>query len=108
MTTQEILLVAGMALITFGIRYPMLVLVGRVQLPPRVIAALRFVPVAVLTAICVPAMLLPKGTWWVGLDNAWLLAGIVTVLVSWRTRNLLLTIVVGMAVFLGLRALLGA
>lgn len=106
MTPAEVLLVGGMALITFIIRYPMLVLVGRMELPAGVIAALKFVPVAVLTAICVPAMFMPRDTLWLGLDNAWLLAGIITVLVSWRTRNLLLTIIVGMVVFLLLRALL--
>ncbi len=107
MTTNELLLVAGMALITFGIRYPMLVLVGRVQLPESVINALKFVPVAVLTAICVPAVLLPKGELWIAPNNPWLLAGIVTILVSWRTKNLLLTIVVGMGSYLLLRVVLG-
>lgn len=106
MTPNEILLVAGMALITFGVRYPMLVLVGRVQLPDSVARALRYVPVAVLTAICIPAMLYPKDNRvWLALDNPWLLAGVITILVSWRTRNLLLTIIVGMAAFLLLRAL---
>ena len=107
MTTNELLLVAGMALITLGIRYPMLVLVGRVQLPESIINALKFVPVAVLTAICVPAVLLPKGELWIAPNNPWLLAGIVTILVSWRTKNLLLTIVVGMGSYLLLRVVLG-
>jgi branched-subunit amino acid transport protein len=105
MTANEALMIAGMALVTFGIRYPMLVLVGRVALPPMVADALRFVPVAVLAAICVPAVLMPRETLWLGLDNAWLVAGVLTVLVSWRTKNLLATIVIGMGVFLLLRVI---
>jgi branched-subunit amino acid transport protein len=107
MTTNEILLILGMALITFGIRYPMLVLVGRVELPHSVINALKFVPVAVLTAICVPGVLYPKGDLWIDPRNAWLIAGVITIVVSWRTKNLLLTILVGMGSYLALRAVLG-
>jgi branched-subunit amino acid transport protein len=51
----------------------------------------------------VPAVLLPEGKLALGWNNAPLVAGIVAVLVSWRTRNLLLTILVGMAVFLAWR-----
>lgn len=105
MTANEALMVVGMALVTFGIRYPMLVLVGRVALPPTVAEALRFVPVAVLTAICVPAVVMPRGSMWLGLDNAWLVAGVLTVLVSWQTKNLLATIVIGMGAFLLLRVI---
>ena len=37
------------------------------------------------------------------LDNAYLVAGVAAALIAWRTRNLLLTIVLGMAIFLGWR-----
>jgi branched-subunit amino acid transport protein len=33
-------------------------------------------------------------------DNAYLIGAIVAIIVSWRTKNLLATIVIGMAVFL--------
>ncbi|MEL6149567.1 MAG: AzlD domain-containing protein, partial [Chloroflexota bacterium] len=51
---EEFWLVLGMTAVTFGVRYPSLALVGRMQLPDSVIRALRYVPVAVLTAIIVP------------------------------------------------------
>lgn len=107
MTPNEILLVAGMALITFLIRYPMLVLVGRVQLPHGFINALKYVPVAVLIAICAPTILLPGGTLALDPRSPYLIGGIVTIVVAWRTRQLLLTILVGMGAFLLWRALLG-
>ena len=47
---NEVLLVAGMALVTFGVRYSVLVLVGRMPLPQPLVRALRFVPPAVLCA----------------------------------------------------------
>ena len=61
MSSFEMLLVAGMFLVTFGVRYPVLALVSRVTLPPAVLGALKFIPPAVLTAIIVPAVLQPQG-----------------------------------------------
>ena len=104
---DEFLLILGMMLVTFGARYPVLALVGRIRLPERVLRALRYVPPAVLTAITIPAMLMPEGEIFLSHTNAYLVAGTATALVSWRTKNLLLTIVVGMGVFLAWRALTG-
>jgi branched-subunit amino acid transport protein len=97
---NEVLLVGGMAAVTLAIRYPVLALVGKIDLPPLMLRALRFVPTAVLTAIIVPNVLIPDGVhfsfrW----DNANLIAAIVAALVSWRTKSLLLTIIAGMASF---------
>jgi len=100
---NELLLIAGMAAVTMATRIPVLVWLSKRKLPEGLFRALRYVPPAVLAAIIVPAVLLPEGMLALGWDNAPLVAGIVAVLVSWRTRNLLLTILVGMAVFLAWR-----
>jgi branched-subunit amino acid transport protein len=55
------------------------------------------VPVAALTAIWVPEVLTPGGKLDLSLGNARLLAGALAVVVAWRTKNILLTIVIGMA-----------
>jgi branched-subunit amino acid transport protein len=105
---NELIMVAGMALVTFLIRYPTMVLVGKIPLPDRVFRALRYVPPAVLAAIIAPSLLMPDGqTLFISPTNSYLVAGIATVLIAWRSKNLLLTIVLGMAVFLILRLLLG-
>lgn len=96
---QEIMLIFGMFVVTFLARYPLLVLVGRIDLPERVFRALRYVPVAVLTAIVVPASLMPQGTINIGLSNSYLYASIAAGLIAWRTQNLLYTIGGGMLVF---------
>jgi branched-subunit amino acid transport protein len=95
---NEFLLIFGMFLVTFGVRYPVLALVGKLKLPEVVLRALRFVPPAVLSAIIVPAVFYPDGEqlMW-GLDNPRLIAAVIAILVAWRLKNLLLTIVVGMA-----------
>lgn len=108
LTMQEVLLIVGMFAVTFSVRYVPIVLVGRIQLSDRVQRALNYVPVAVLTAICAPAIFMPEGTLALSLENAALVGGAASVLIAWRTRNLLLTIVLGMVIYMGWRALMGA
>jgi branched-subunit amino acid transport protein len=97
MTPQEFILITGMALATFACRYPVLALVSLIPLPASLLAAMRFVPPAVLAAIIAPAVLMPNGHIAVSLDNSHLIAGLVAALVAWRSQNLMLTIVVGMS-----------
>ncbi|WP_088891055.1 AzlD domain-containing protein [Leptolyngbya ohadii] len=97
---NEFLLIAGMAGITFSIRYLLLGVGGRIRLSEKVIHLLRYVPPAVLTAIVVPAVLMPTGDeLMLAPNNARLIGAIVAVVVSYRTQNLLLTIGLGMAAF---------
>jgi branched-subunit amino acid transport protein len=70
--------------------------------------ALHYVPSAVLSAIVVPVMLMPEGEGLqLGLDNAYLLAGLAAIGIAAFTRNLLATIVGGMLAFFLLRWVLG-
>jgi len=96
------LLVASMALVTFAIRYVLLAFSGRIQLSPTLVRALGYVPPVVLTAIVVPAVVLPDGeTLWLGWQNARLVGAIACVILALWHKNLLLTIAGGMAVFWG-------
>ena len=105
---KEPLIIAGMFLVTFGVRYPVLAVVSRLRLPELVTQALKYVPPAVLMAIIAPAVVLPGGERIAqGLSNAPLYASLVAALVAWRTRNLLATILVGMGVLWLLRLGLG-
>jgi branched-subunit amino acid transport protein len=98
------LLILGMALINLVIRYPVYLLADRFRFPTLIERALNFVPAAVLTAIIVPAVIYPNGPQ-AQLDwrNSFLDAAIFTAVISYATRHLLATIVLGMAAFLALR-----
>lgn len=102
---NEFWLLFGMALATMVTRIPVLITLSRRELPSGVRSALHYVPPAVLAAIIAPIVLLDEGKPYLALDNAMLAASLIAVLISWRTRNLLLTIVVGMAAFLAWRVL---
>ena len=93
-----VMLIAG--LLTFGMRLSFIYLFGRFEVPDALRRALRFVPPAVLSAIILPDLLMPSGHLGFGLDNHRWLAGLAAMLVAWRTRNTLLTILAGMTVLL--------
>lgn len=92
-------------LLTFAMRLSFILTIGRVEPPPLVRRALRYVPPAVLTAIIFPELFMPGGALDISLGNARLIAGILAALVAWRTRNVVLTILAGMAALLGLQAI---
>jgi len=97
---NEVLLIAGMALATIATRIPVLWWLSLHPLSPAIARALKYVPLAVLSAIIAPIVLLSEGELALQFNNAPLVASLVAILVSWRTRSLLLTILVGLAVFL--------
>ncbi|MEM5342308.1 AzlD domain-containing protein [Paraburkholderia azotifigens] len=95
-----VLLILGMAVITWLIRTAVFVIGDRIVFPPLVRTALGFVPVTVLTAIIVPMAVSPHGTdaeitW----RNPQLMGALAAIAVSALTRRPLLTIAVGLAVF---------
>ncbi len=99
---NEFYLIGGMLLVTFTIRYSMFMAAGRVEFPARLVDALQYVPPVVLTAIIVPAVFMPHGNKLeLSYTNSYLVGAIVAFGVGWVSRNLLLTIVVGMAAFWG-------
>ncbi|MCX4029196.1 AzlD domain-containing protein [Endozoicomonas sp. SM1973] len=97
---NEVILITGMAAVTFFIRYGLFAVAGRFHFPAWLSQALTYVPPAVLTAIIAPALLMPSGQQIeLSLDNNYLIAGIMAILIAWFSKNLLATIVLGMAIF---------
>lgn len=72
------------------------------HVPPRVQQVLRMIPPAALAALVSPALLRPRDT--LELVSPESLAGLLALVVAWRTRSLLATILVGLVavVVLGL------
>lgn len=90
-----VMLIGG--LITFGIRFSLIYLFGRFEVPETMRRALHYVPPAVLSAIIFPELLLRDGQLDLTLANTRLLAGVIAIVTAWFTRNTLITILVGMA-----------
>ncbi len=91
------LIIIGMGVITYAIRLSLIVLLEKVEVTDSIRSALRFVPPTVLSAIILPELLQPGGTLDLSLGNDRMLAGLLAAFVAWRTKNVLLTISIGMA-----------
>lgn len=99
MSGAEAWMLVGMVIVTFGIRYFLFAVADRIRLAPWLELSLRFIPPAVLTAITVPAVLLPNGEWQVSFANSYLVAALLSLAAGIVTRNLLVTIGMGLAAF---------
>lgn len=85
-------------IITFVIRVSFILLFGKIRIPIRVQQALNLVPPAVFSAIIFPDMLLQNNQLAIHLNNGRMIAGMLAILVAWRTRNIILTVLIGMIV----------
>ena len=106
MTASEVWMVLGMMAVTFGIRYFLFALADRMRMAAWIEASLKFIPPAVLTAITLPAVLLPRGDWQLSFSNPYLVSAAAAVAAGVVTRNLMATIAIGLASFFILRLFL--
>ncbi len=94
-----IAIILGMFVVTFSVRFVLYARAHKVVLPVFVEHALRFVPVAVLTAIIMPMILMPDSTITLNWQNPWLLGSLMALIVGLWRQQPLLTILVGVFVF---------
>jgi branched-subunit amino acid transport protein len=78
-------------------RFSLIYLFGRFEVPETLRKALHYVPAAVLSAIIFPELFLHDGILNISWENTRLLAGLIAIAVAWFSRNTLITIIVGMA-----------
>lgn len=90
------LIILGAGLTTLAMRLSFVYLHGKASFPGWFRSSLHYVPAAVLAAIVLPGLAMPRGALDLSLDNPRLLAGIIAALVAWRTRSVLLTLLTGM------------
>ena len=87
---------SGMLAVTFGSRLAGLLV--RMRLPPFWLRFLHFVPIAVFAGLVAPSLQGSRGEGVIRLAAAALAS-----IIAWRTRNLAVTIAVGLAAFWLLR-----
>jgi len=104
MSIWLVIVAAGIA--TFATRLSFILLLEQVKLPDWFRRSLRFVPMTVLSAIILPELASPDGAMNLSWRNPQLLAGAVAILVAWKTKNVILTILAGMGSLLVFQFLL--
>ncbi len=103
MRNEVLLMITGMALVTYFTRFGSLALFRMTGIPPWLSRWLKHVPVAILTALIIPSLLLPRGSLDLSLHNHYLLAGIAAALVAYKTRNIIPTMGIGLLIMFVLR-----
>ena len=83
-----------------------MVLVGKVKLPPRLENYLKYMPVAILTALVVPGLVVKDQQLNLAWNNPYLPAALVAGLLAWRTKNVFWAMVSGVGTVIVLRAIL--
>ena len=90
--------ILGLAALTYLNRFSFLGLLGGRDVPPAVRRALAFVPSAVLPAIIAPMVLMDRATGALTPPSFWLAAAL-ALGIGALTRNMLLTVLGGLAAF---------
>lgn len=93
------ILIFGMFVVTFLIRYLPIALADRFSIPNSIAQALEFVPIAVLTAIVAQVSVVQDSSIDLQLDNPYLYALVSSFIVARIGKNLFLTILVGLIVY---------
>ena len=89
---------------TYAMRASFLAFAHRMAtVPPALARVLRQIPPAALASLVLPALVRPEGS--LDLWQPRLAAGTLAALVAWRTRNVAVTLVVGMLALVALEAL---
>ncbi len=99
MNGELVLALAGMVVVTYGIRLSFLVFGHRLTFPGWLKRALRYVPAAVLTALVVPMALAPQDAIDLSLHNAYLPGTVAAIALALWSRQPLTAIVGAFAVF---------
>ncbi|MGY5615007.1 AzlD domain-containing protein [Vibrio brasiliensis] len=73
------------------------------RLNPQAQRLLAYSSPPVLTAICAPIVFMPEQELWVSADNPYLIGALVAAVLAWKTKNVLLTTIVSMVLFLCLK-----
>lgn len=101
-------IVIASGIVTYLERVAFLAVADRAgKVPPRVREALRMIPAAALAALVAPAVLRAGADGGIDLLDPRIPAALIALAVMYKTRQVLLTLVVGLGVLIALQQLLG-
>lgn len=100
------IVIVGMALTNFTVRYVPLAVLSRFELPAGVRRWLSFVPISVMGALVASEVVRPSGEWRASLDNPGIYAAILAGVAFRFTRSFLGATVIGVVSFVVLRGAL--
>ncbi|MCG9681324.1 AzlD domain-containing protein [Vibrio sp. Isolate23] len=95
----------AMTMLVFLSRYLFLEPKLPLRLNPKAHRLLSYSSPAVLTAIWAPIVFMPEKQLWLAPDNPYLISAMLAAILAWKTKNVLLTTLVSMVVFVVLQCI---
>jgi branched-subunit amino acid transport protein len=98
MRCETLLLIFGMAIVTFIPRFAPMVFFSRRVIPEKVKMGLEYIPVAILSAIVFPILFFNgEGTF--GIQPQFLLSALPVFAFAWRVKSLWGSVILGMLIY---------
>ncbi len=97
MRAEFVLLILAMGAITYATRVTSFAVLRLTGMPAWLRRAVRYVPVGVLVALILPTLLIQDDRLALHLGNHYLIAGVFTAFVAWKTKNVAVTVGLGLA-----------
>jgi branched-subunit amino acid transport protein len=101
MRYEILILISGMALVTFLPRFLPMALLTRWAIPDRVKKGLEYFPISILSAIVFPILFF-NGEGRMEIQPYYLLSAIPVFFFAWRVKSLWGSVILGMAIYWGL------
>jgi len=101
MRFETLLLIFGMAIVTFIPRFLPMALLTKWTSPEKIKLGLEYIPVAVLSAIVFPILFWGGGESF-GIQPRFLLSGLPVFAFAWKMKNLWGSVILGMVIYWGL------
>lgn len=84
-------------ILTFFSRFSFIAFSEKLQIHPQIYRTFKYIPIAVLAAIIAPEIVRSSNIYNI-ISEPRLIAGAIAIVVAWRTKNVILTITVGMLI----------
>ena len=107
MNSDMVVMIIGMAVVTYFTRFASFVLLRRSGVPDWLERWLKHMPTGILTALVIPGILAPRGFIDFTISNDYLVAGILAAAAAYFSRNIVITMALGIGMILGLRTMGG-
>lgn len=97
---QTVLIILGMSIVTYLPRVLPIIVLSKTKIPEWFMRWLKYIPIAVLSALLVPEIMISENAVNLSLENKNLLAAIPCFLIAYKTKNLFITVITGIIAML--------
>lgn len=89
--------ILGSAIVTYFTKFPLLVISGGNKIPEKLRKYLSFIAPAILTALIAPSIFTVEGKLDLSINNYYLPAAVITVILAYFSKSMLASIIVGLS-----------